>query len=715
MSDEKMFQEAVSAAQQGQRERARDLLTRLLHNDQKQAKYWVWMSAVVNSPSERVYCLQNALKLDPNNAAARRGLILSGGMTDNEAVPVPPPKRHVLAAETPTTPDGKKATRVQLYIQKLPPFLRAKPVLFGILGVVVLICLIGGGVLVGSMIGTPTPTARAALNITPKVWASDTPTATSTPTTTPTKRWTTVPTKPGLTPLWAQVQSTYTPTPRYIDTPHPISEAYIAGLRSYDAQKYDEMFLRMGQASDDEPAAIDLVFFTGEALRLLKRYDEAIDAFTKAIKQNPNFAPSYVGRARSQLAIDPEAEKEILADLDKATQIDPNYVDGFLERAAFRITLGEAEAAIKDLEMAENLRPDIPSIYMMKAQANLLVGENELALNQAETAYQMDFTLLPNYLVLARAYLANNQPEEALNYIKTYNLYVKDDIEAALVIGIAQYQSGGDYQVALESFDNVLKVNKRDAEAYYYRGLTYLKLSDAQKAVNDFSLAVSLKPRIFRYNLELGKALLAAKRVNDASRQYEATLNLAETDAELAEIHYWRALLFEQTTNLRGAAKEWMDLLALPEDSAPAEWRETARTHLLALTPTITSTRTMVPTNTPRPTRTPIPTNTPRPTRTPVPTNTPRPTKTPAPTLTPVPTRTPKPTRTPVPTLTPVPTKTPRPTLTPIPTKSATPTKTIPPTQTPLSTKTPAPTQTLVPTKTYTPGKTSTLSPTPKS
>jgi hypothetical protein len=36
------------------------------------------MSAVVETPKERTYCLQNVLRLEPNNQAARLGLVLSG-------------------------------------------------------------------------------------------------------------------------------------------------------------------------------------------------------------------------------------------------------------------------------------------------------------------------------------------------------------------------------------------------------------------------------------------------------------------------------------------------------------------------------------------------------------------------------------------------------------------------------------------------------------
>jgi hypothetical protein len=80
-----MFDEAVQALKDGQRLRAKDLLTRLIKTDQSKPDYWLWMSAAVDSEKEQVFCLQNVLKLDPNSVAARRGLVVLGAMRPEDA------------------------------------------------------------------------------------------------------------------------------------------------------------------------------------------------------------------------------------------------------------------------------------------------------------------------------------------------------------------------------------------------------------------------------------------------------------------------------------------------------------------------------------------------------------------------------------------------------------------------------------------------------
>ena len=95
MAQEKMYKAALEAIDQGQTARARDLFTRLLRSDSSKAEYWLWMSTLVDSDQERIYCLESALRVDPDNEAAKRGLIILGArQAGDDVTPVPPIRRH---------------------------------------------------------------------------------------------------------------------------------------------------------------------------------------------------------------------------------------------------------------------------------------------------------------------------------------------------------------------------------------------------------------------------------------------------------------------------------------------------------------------------------------------------------------------------------------------------------------------------------------------
>ena len=85
LASQSALTEAIAAARAGDRSHARELLSKLLRADSANPEYWIWMSSVVDSECEKIYCLESALKLDPSNRAALRGLVILGARNPEEA------------------------------------------------------------------------------------------------------------------------------------------------------------------------------------------------------------------------------------------------------------------------------------------------------------------------------------------------------------------------------------------------------------------------------------------------------------------------------------------------------------------------------------------------------------------------------------------------------------------------------------------------------
>jgi tetratricopeptide (TPR) repeat protein len=71
---EQLLQEGIAAAQVGQKEQARQMLLRVIAQDEKLEAAWLWLSGVVDDPEEKEICLENVLALNPGNTAAQDGL-----------------------------------------------------------------------------------------------------------------------------------------------------------------------------------------------------------------------------------------------------------------------------------------------------------------------------------------------------------------------------------------------------------------------------------------------------------------------------------------------------------------------------------------------------------------------------------------------------------------------------------------------------------------
>ncbi len=603
MAEEKMYKAALEAIDQGQTARARDLFTRLLKSDSSRAEYWLWMSTLVDTAQERIYCLESALRVDPANEAAKRGLVILGARpADKDVTPVPPVRRHwekdLVEVAQPSVPIMKR-------IWGTPILRRAS---------IILILVIVAGIIFAIFNRPPKPPEPLAVY---KV--SPFPTHTPTPSHTPTPTRTSLITPPtpvmlASTPLWMFLTETYTPVPLYVNTPHPQIEAYRAAIRDYEKADWSSMLSLMQQAISIESQAPDFYYYTGEAYRMMGNYNEAVIAYGEALQIDPRFAPAYLGRALAYEKIDPHSDIE--GELSYALDYDPYYVDAYLARARIRILHNNPQGALDDLVLAESLFLNNPMVSVLRAQAYLEQNNLSAAMQNALAGYGLDKTSLPAYYTLALVYLANGKLDLAIHYINIYLVYVQDDARGFALKAQAEYNRGN-YDLALAACEQGTAVDPENAPSWYYCGLIQLFLGDTGTAVNDFVNAVNLDMLNFDYSVALGKALWADQRLSTAIRQFNSAETLATTDYQRAVVYYNRAQIFEQDGDLTEALTDWTNLLALPPDQVPADWRALAQERWNYYNP---PTATEIPTETPLPTETNVATSTVTPTITLTPT-----------------------------------------------------------------------------------------------
>jgi hypothetical protein len=84
------LQQGIAAAKVGDTSRAFDLLTRASREPATAEQAWLWLSGVVGDDSERLFCLDSVLKINPDNIAAQRGTSLLRQKGVFPAIPVYP-------------------------------------------------------------------------------------------------------------------------------------------------------------------------------------------------------------------------------------------------------------------------------------------------------------------------------------------------------------------------------------------------------------------------------------------------------------------------------------------------------------------------------------------------------------------------------------------------------------------------------------------------
>src|SRR5690349_7117726 len=466
-----VFQEAVDALRVGNKSRARELLTELLKTDQNNATYWVWMSATVDTTKERIYCLQTAYKLDPNNASAKRGLILHGVLPADETV-------QPFSINRPRVWEEKLLLAHEKPKLKGWAAVRASPVArlggFAALGAVLIGALVFGFL-----------QARAIRNARP-------PTATPGPsptfTLTPTSFNVTgqAPAEGTPAPLSALVEVPYTATPLYVSAVRsPLTgDYYLRFSSSFNNEKWDDAIAALDEIIKLEPSALYAYYYKGEASRFKGDYSGAIAAYQSALGVDLEFGPAYVGMARATRAQNPSGN--VLSLLDDAIRFDPNFGEAYLERAIVKLRDNDIPGALADLGEADSRLPNSPLVYFYLAQSHLRAGDLERAQAAAQHAYELDVTYLPTYLLLGQIYAEAGKETQALQALETYLQYSEDDTAAYILRG-KMYFNDQEYEKTVADMTNALRQNRNQIEAYLYRFLSNVELGNGDQAEEDLA------------------------------------------------------------------------------------------------------------------------------------------------------------------------------------------------------------------------------------
>jgi tetratricopeptide (TPR) repeat protein len=71
VEQQQLLRAGIEAIRAGERERGRELLLRVVDADPRVEPAWLWLASAVDDPADKITALENALSLNPHNAAAR--------------------------------------------------------------------------------------------------------------------------------------------------------------------------------------------------------------------------------------------------------------------------------------------------------------------------------------------------------------------------------------------------------------------------------------------------------------------------------------------------------------------------------------------------------------------------------------------------------------------------------------------------------------------
>jgi tetratricopeptide (TPR) repeat protein len=231
----------------------------------------------------------------------------------------------------------------------------------------------------------------------------------------------------------------------------------------------------------------------GNALKKLKRFDEALASYDKAIVCKGE-QDAVLLNCRGSVLRDLGRLEEARADLDLCLSLKPDFVEAFNNRGNLFTDMGLPEAARADYDRALALKPDNADTFNNRANLHKQRGENEQALQD----YAKAIALKPDY------------PEA---------LYNHGTILCEL----------GRFDEALTQFARALALRPGYAEAFYSRGTALMALRRIDEALADFARALAIRPDYPEAALNRGLCHLAVGRWREGWPDYDRRWQIDQT------------------------------------------------------------------------------------------------------------------------------------------------------------------------------------------
>ena len=279
-------------------------------------------------------------------------------------------------------------------------------------------------------------------------------------------------------------------------------------------------------------------FYRGNEKYLMRSYEDAITAYSEAIRLQPDFANAYVNRGLAK-------EK-----------------------------LGQHEPAIMDYSSAIKIDPTLAGAYNNRGSAQRRLGQHFLAIEDLNTAIQLDPRYVKAYVNRGNAKNSLGHPNEALEDFNTALDLDPDSAEAYNNRGVAK-AALMQLPDAIKDFDTAIQHNPELANAYYSRGVTkFIIGKQIREAEADLQTALKLAKKTGDANLKSNVKLALSRLAETTYRVGERTrknlikifITYAHKDIKAKD----KLVTYLATMKREGLINVWYDNEILPGD----RWRD---------------------------------------------------------------------------------------------------------------------------------------------
>lgn len=258
-----------------------------------------------------------------------------------------------------------------------------------------------------------------------------------------------------------------------------------------DLRRFDDALGCYRKSIALKPNLVDAHSNRSTVLYYLRRLDEALAGYDRTIALKPDHAEAY--NNRGIVLFDLHRLDQALASCEKAIALKPDYAEAYSNRGNALHALGRLDEALKSYDKAIALRPNLVDAYSNRGNTLHDLERLEEALASCDKAIALKPDYPQAYSNLCKILLSLRRPDDALASCDKAIALWPDFAEAHSNRASVLYDLRR-LQEALVSCDRAIALKLDQAETHSARGGILYDLGLLDEALASFDSAIARKP-----------------------------------------------------------------------------------------------------------------------------------------------------------------------------------------------------------------------------
>jgi len=308
---------------------------------------------------------------------------------------------------------------------------------------------------------------------------------------------------------------------------------YQIGEKYFEVRNYNQALINYKIAETYVPHSMNVYRNYGNALKLTKNYNSAIEVYRKYLNLSPNDFKTYLEVAYCYIAINnPDAE---LGELLKAYRIRKDSKVG-IEIGNLYYRKGEYKNAIEYYEKAKDKEFFEANAGLQLADAYVKSGEVDKSLKYMDEIQETFKENSKFYVILGDIYRIKEDSNKAIeNYQKAIGINSKD---LTTLVKIAElYKKEKKWKEALSYFEKALELDKENENILINISYCWNNLGEFVKAINTLKeITTRINPKNLDAHINLGAVYLGFNLPEYAYTEWKEALKI-DPNNEIVKKH----------------------------------------------------------------------------------------------------------------------------------------------------------------------------------